>query len=126
MYSKIIVAVDLSDETDKVMRRALELVRSQVDKLVLVHVVEPVPAVWGMETYAVDPINLQQQILDYTTTMLEEMGSKHGIEKANVHVVLGSPVSEIRNLAKSQKADAIVIGSHGNSGWENYARAYRE
>jgi universal stress protein A len=118
MYSKVIVAVDLSDETEKVLGRALELVGSKADKLVLLHVVEPVPAVWGMETYAVDPINLQQQILENAVTKLEEMGNKHGIDNVNVHAVLGSPALEIRNLAESQKADAIVIGSHGNSGWK--------
>ena len=118
MYSKVIVAVDLSDETDKVLGRALELVDSQAEKLILVHVVEPVPAVWGMETYAVDPINLQQQILEYGATRLEELASKHGIDSASVHALLGSPAAEIRNLAMSQKADAIVIGSHGNSGWK--------
>jgi len=118
MYNKVIVAVDLSDETDKVLSRALELVGSQAGKLVLTHVVEPVPAVWGMESYAVDPINLQQQILDNAATRLEELGSKHGIDSANAHAVLGSPAPEIRNLAKNEKADAIVIGSHGNSGWK--------
>jgi len=118
MYNKVIVAVDLSDESDKVLGRALELVDSQADKLVLVHVVEPVPAVWGMETYAVDPINLQQQILENSAARLEEMGNAHGIDTANVHAVLGSPAPEIRNLAEIQKADAIVIGSHGNSGWK--------
>ena len=118
MYNKVIVAVDLSDETSKVLSRALELVGSQADKLVLAHVVEPVPAVWGIESYAIDPINLQQQILDNAATRLQEIGDKHGIDNASVHAVLGSPASEIRNLAKSQEADAIVIGSHGNSGWK--------
>ena len=118
MYNKVIVAVDLSDETGKVLSRALELVGSQVDKLVLVHVVEPVPAVWGIESYAIDPINLQQQILDNAATRLQEIGSEHGIDDANVHAVLGSAAPEIRNLAKTQEADAIVIGSHGNSGWK--------
>ncbi|MBL4582798.1 MAG: universal stress protein [Gammaproteobacteria bacterium] len=118
MYSKVIVAVDLSEETNKVLARAIELVGSQTDKLVLMHVVEPVPAVWGMEAYTVDPINLQQQILDNAVNRLGEIGSAHGIDNANVHAVLGSPAPEIRNLAKSQSADAIVIGSHGNSGWK--------
>lgn len=118
MYSKVIVAVDLSDETEKVMARALELVGSQADKLVLVNIVEPVPAVWGAESYAVDPINLQQQIVDFAAGRLGELGKKHGIDNANLHALLGSPAVEIRNLAESQNADAIVIGSHGHSGWK--------
>lgn len=118
MYNKVIVAIDLSDESEKVLARALELVDSQSDKLVLVHAVEPIPAVWGMETYAMDPIELQQRIVDHAHGLLEEIGGKHNIDKANLHTVLGSPGNEIRNIAESQKADAIVIGGHGHSGWK--------
>ena len=118
MYNKVVVAVDLSDETEKVVARALELVGSQADKLVLVNVVEPVPTVWGAESYAVDPVSLQQQIVDFAAARLGELGEKHGIDEANLHALLGSPAPEIRNLAENLKADAIVIGSHGHSGWK--------
>ena len=118
MYNNVIVAVDLSDESEKVIARALELVDAQQGKLVLVHAVEPIPAVWGMETYAMDPIELQQKIVDHAHGMLEEIGGKHNIDAANLHTVLGSPGNEIRNIAESQKADAIVIGGHGHSGWK--------
>ena len=118
MYNKVVVAVDLSDETEAVMDRALALVGAQADKLVLAHVVEPVPAVWGMESYAIDPVNLQQQIVDNAATRLGELASKYGVGNDNVHALLGSPATEIRNLAEGQKADAIVIGSHGHAGWK--------
>lgn len=118
MYNKVIVAVDLSDETEAVMERAVELVGAQAEKLVLAHVVEPVPAVWGMETYAIDPINLQQQIVDNAASKLGELASKYKVDSANVHALLGSPAAEIRNLADEQEADAIVIGSHGHAGWK--------
>ena len=118
MYNKVVVAVDLSEETKTVIERALELVASQADKLILVHAVEPIPPVWGMETYTLDPVDLQQKIIDSATNTLEELGASHGIDKANVHTVLGSPAVEIRSMATSQNADAIVIGSHGHSGWK--------
>lgn len=118
MYNKVVVAVDLSDETGKVIERALELVESQADKLVLVHVVEPIPAVWSMETHTLDPIDLQQRIIDQAANMLEDLGGTHGVDTANLHTVLGLPAAEIRAMAESQKADAIVIGSHGHSGWK--------
>jgi universal stress protein A len=118
MYNKVVVAVDLSDETDTVMARAAELVGAQANKLVLAHAIEPIPVVWGMQSYAVDPINLQQQIQDNAAKRLAELASKYGVDSANVHVMLGSPAAEVRNLAESEKADAIVIGSHGHSGWK--------
>lgn len=118
MYNKVVVAVDLSEETKTVIERALELVEAQADKLILVHAVEPIPPVWGMETYTLDPVDLQQKIIDSASNSLEELGASHGIDKANQHTVLGTPAVEIRALAASQKADAIVIGSHGHSGWK--------
>ena len=33
-----------------------------------------------------------------------------------MHISLGIPVYEIRNLAKKLEADAIVVGSHGHGG----------
>ncbi len=118
MYNKVIVAIDLSEETEAVLDRALELVGAQAEKLVLAHVVEPVPVVWGMESYAIDPMNLQQQIVDHAAARLAEVADKYGVRRANIHTLLGSPATEIRDLAESQKADAIVIGSHGHSGWK--------
>ena len=34
------------------------------------------------------------------------------------HTLLGAPAPEIRNLASEIGADAIVMGSHGHSGWK--------
>ena len=118
MYNKVVVAVDLSDETKKVVERALGLVESQADKLVLVHVVEPIPTVWGMETYTLDPIDLQQRIVDNAADVLAKLGESNGIKAGNLHTVLGPPAGEIRDLAEKQGADAIVIGSHGHAGWK--------
>ena len=118
MYEKVLVAVDLSDETEKVVERAFELVDSQVDKLMLVHVVQPVPQVWGMESYTLDPAELQQRIVDSAGELLRTLGAERGINADNLYTLLGSPASEVRDMAKRLNADAIVIGSHGHSGWK--------
>ncbi len=118
MYNKVVVAVDLSDSSKNIIDAALNLVGNDPDKLALAHVVEPIPSVWGMESYAMDPIELQQKILDSSGKMLEEIGNKSKIDKSNQHTLLGTPATEIRNLVEELKADAIVIGSHGNSGWK--------
>jgi len=118
MYNKVVVAIDLSDSSKKVVDAALNLVGNDPSKLALVHVVEPIPLVWGMETYAMDPTELQQKILDNTGQLLEEFGNKSNIDKSSQHILLGPPAVEIRKLVEELKADAIVIGSHGNSGWK--------
>lgn len=118
MYNKVLVALDLSASSQKVLDRALELVAGDSSKLSLVHVVEPIPPVWGMETYAIDPAELQGQIVASAGKLLEEFGSKANIDSANQYSLLGAPADEIRDLGTEQNADAIVIGSHGHSGWK--------
>jgi universal stress protein A len=118
MYNTVIVAIDLSEESQKVVNAALNLVNKEQSKLVLVHAVEPIPVVWGMETYTLDPVDLQQQILDHANSLLTDLAEKAGIDKSNIRTVLGTTALEIRNIASELGADAIVIGGHGHSGWK--------
>lgn len=117
MYNKIIVAVDFSDSTDQVVERAVELAGDS-SKLTLVHGVEPIPTVWGMESYAMDPVELQNKIVESAAATLAEFGDKHGIPADRQRVELGPVAASIRDLQEKLNADAIVIGSHGHSGWK--------
>lgn len=118
MYNKVIVAIDLSEESLKVIKKAITLVDGETEKLVLIHVVEPIPAEWGVGTYSLNPIEEQQRIVDNASTLLKEIALKNGISPENQQTILGSPATEVRSLALRKEADAIVIGSHGRSGWK--------
>lgn len=117
MYNTIIVAVDLSKDSQNVINRAAELA-GDASKLHLVHVVEPVAAAYSMDIYAVNISELQQEAINFAEQKLEKVGGELGIGKDRVHTLLGAPGPEIRNLASEIGADAIVIGSHGHSGWK--------
>lgn len=117
MYNKVIVAIDLSKSSQKIIDTALNVVNQDSSRLVLVHVVEPLSPVLGLDGHSIDSVDLQQRILNRSGDMLEEMGSEVGISKVNQHILLGSPATEIRYLSKELNADAVVIGSHGHSGW---------
>ncbi len=118
MYKKLIVAVDFSDSSQKIMERAKELVKADIDKLHVVHVVESVPVVWGAHSYAIDPIDLQKKILDGARATMLQFAEKFDIRKEQQHVLQGKPATKIRELQDEIDADAIVIGSHGHSGWK--------
>lgn len=118
MYKKILVAVDLSNDSKKVIDTAVRLAGDGVKKLHLVHVVEPVAAAYSMDIYAININELQQEAINLAEQRLEKIGAKLGISANNVHSLLGAPAPEIRNLAAEIGADAIVMGSHGHSGWK--------
>ena len=117
MYNTIIVAVDLSKDSQHVINKAAGFA-GDASKLHLVHVVEPVAAAYSMDIYAVNISELQQEAINFAEQKLEKVGGELGIGKDRVHTLLGAPGPEIRNLATEIGADAIVIGSHGHSGWK--------
>ena len=117
MYNTVLVAVDLSLDSRKVIDKAVELAGAS-SKLHLVHVVEPVAAAYSMDIYAVNVSELQQEAIKFAEQKLEKIGSDLSINSERVHTLLGAPGPEVRNLANELNADAIVIGSHGHSGWK--------
>jgi len=118
VYNKIVVAIDLSSDSQKVIATALKVAGSDAGKIHLVHVVEPIAAAYSMDAYAININELQQEALTIAADNLAEIAAKSAIGKDNQHTLLGSPAIEIRNLAAELGADAIVIGSHGHSGWK--------
>ncbi len=118
MYNKILVALDLSNDSKKVIDTAVKLAAHKVKELHLVHVVEPVAAAYSMDIYAININELQQEAINLAEKRLEKIGKEIGIGSGQVHSLLGAPAPEIRNLAAEIGADAIVMGSHGHSGWK--------
>ena len=117
MYNKILVAIDLSNDSQKVIDTAVRMA-GDASKLHLVHVVEPVAAAYSMDIYAVNISELQQEAINFAEQRLERIGNDIGVKSGNAHTLLGAPAPEVRNLASEIGADAIVMGSHGHSGWK--------
>lgn len=117
MYNKILVAVDLSNDSRVVIDAARRLA-SDTAELSLVHVVEPVAAAYSMDIYAVNISELQQEAINFAEQRLQKIGDGLGVDKTRVHTLLGAPAPEVRNLATEIEADVIVMGSHGHSGWK--------
>mgnify|MGYP003572559249 CR=1 FL=1 len=118
MYDTILVAVDLSKDSLKVLDKATAAANGDNSNIHLVHVVEPVAAAYSMDIYAVNINELQQEAIAMADQKLKEIAKRLDIDESKVHTLLGAPGPEVRNLALEVKADAIVIGSHGHSGWK--------
>ena len=117
MYNTVLVAVDLSADSKKVIDTAVRLA-GDTKKLHLVHVVEPVAAAYSMDIYAANVSELQQEAIKFAEERLAALGDEWGLAPGSTHSLLGAPAPEIRALAEEISADAIVIGSHGHSGWK--------
>ena len=117
-YQKILVAIDLSNESNKVIKRAKKLAGGDCGKLHLVHVVEPIAAAYPIDAYAINISKMQEEAMQIAKDRLADIGKECAIDAAQQHIVVGSAATEIRSLAQELSADLIVIGSHGRSGWK--------
>ena len=115
-YKHILVAVDLTEECDPVIKRAQESALANGAILSLVHIVEPMAMAFGGDV-PMDLSQLQQQQFDQAKERLKSMilALAH-LKKEDCHLTYGQPRQEIHHLAKEKACDLIVVGSHGRHG----------
>ena len=120
IMKNILVPVDFSDVTDRVIDSAAELARVMNAKIWLLHCVHEYPQFVGSgEIVPVLPVDsdlplserFPQQDHQLTTLAFSLRGK--GIE-AETLLILGSPADEIVVAAHDHDADMIVMGSHGH------------
>lgn len=117
-YRNMLIAVDSTEEADEVMTAAAEIA-SDGCKLSSVTVVKPLARVYGgldMTMMADTSIAFEREAMEQATDTLGKLSAGYGIDADSVHVRLGNPAQEIRELAEEMGADIIVIGTHGRHG----------
>ena len=93
-YRKILVAIDLTEEAQQVLDRALDIARSHQAMLILAHVIEPVGYAYGGDI-PMDLTDLQTQLDEKARQELKIYGEKNGVEPANQLVLIGRPEAEV-------------------------------
>jgi len=119
-YSKIVVAVDGSDDSDKAFHKAVAMANRHDATLVLTHVVDT-------RTYATiaeyDKVIVNrakefgQEILD----KYEQIAKDANIEDLKILMKEGRPKSVItREIAPEEDADLIIVGATGLNAVERF------
>jgi len=114
-YNKILVAIDLTEESDQVIGRARELANLYNCNLDIVHIIEPLGYAYGGDI-PMDLTEVQQQLEDHAKQYLEEAGKKYQVADNQQHVIIGRPETEIHRLSEERNFDLVVVGSHGRHG----------
>ena len=114
-YHRIMLAVDLTEESKPVADRALALVAASGAELHIVHVIEPLSLAYGGDV-PMDLSAIQDQIHEQARSHLAEFAEGLGVPEARRHLIIGRPENEIQRPAQSNEADLIVVGSHGRHG----------
>jgi universal stress protein A len=113
-YRKITVAVDLSDQSTKVIKRAQEQLPAD-SELHIVHVVVPVTGDYSFQTSMSDYDDFQQAHRVAVEKQLSQLLNDIGLSlpEDRIHLLAGNPAKELRQLCSDLDADLLVIGSHG-------------
>ena len=114
-YTKIMLAVDLTEESNVVASRAMALAAGSGAELHLVHVIEPLSLAYGGDV-PMDLSSVQEQIQEQAKSHLRDFGARLQIAAEKQHLIFGRPESEIHRIAEEENADLIVVGSHGRHG----------
>lgn len=112
----IVVALDFSDATDRILSEAIELARATKKSLLLLHVLEPVPQFVGGEMameMIQPPAPVDTTADEQRIAQIEAKVKAQGVDVRAV-VTVGIAVDEILSHAQDTKAAYIVVGSHGH------------
>lgn len=118
-YQKILVAVDLSSESEVVLNK-VRLIAGSDAAIDLVYVQEPMDNVYvGIvpQSAAFSGLgDLEAQLGEELKQKLRALGESYDIPKDRLHILNGSPAYEIHRFAKQNEIELVVIGTHGQKG----------
>ncbi len=117
--NRILVPVDFSAPSRKLVPYAAALARKSGASLVLLHVVEHINVPTRV-AYAAT--GLQDIVLARGRKLLAEFAARlapTGVKTTEV-VRVGRPWQEITRTARSERADLIVIATHGHTGLQRF------
>lgn len=118
-YKHILVAVDVTEEAQEVLARAMLIAQKNEATLSLITVVRPLTyAYTGIEVagLAAAAIDFERQAKASVEETLSGLCGAHDLQPAHTLVLFGAPAAEIKKQAAVIGADLIVLGSHGKHG----------
>ena len=114
MYKRVLFATDFDEVGVIAAHKAKKIADENGADLILVHVVEPIPAYAypGFAGFAEVELSIREQ----AEKELNELGEKLGVDVKHRFIEFGSTKNEILRVAQERKIDLIVTGSHGKHG----------
>jgi len=113
VYNHVLVALDLTEESNQILDRATKIAAGS--KMSLIYVIEPLAYAYGGDI-PMDLSEVQNQLQQQATEQLAKLARQNNVPDTQQHVVIGQPTGEIHRLAEEENVDLIIVGSHGRQG----------
>src|SRR5687767_7803265 len=114
-YRRILLVVDLAEDSLHVGRRAQAIATLSGAEIELLHVVEFVP-VEPMGETLMPAVQIEEELLQRARHRLATLAAELGVPEARCRVEAGNIKSEIVRIARERNADLIVLGSRERHG----------
>jgi universal stress protein A len=114
-YSKILLCLDLTDDSEKIAERAKALAAKCGAELTLLHVVEYVP-VEPMGEALLPAVQIEGELVERARVRIAELSAKLGLDHCERLVNTGNIKSEVVRIAQERGIDLIMIGSRERHG----------
>lgn len=114
MYKRVLFATDFDEVGVLAAHKAKKIADENGADLILVHVVEPIPAYAypGFAGFAEVELSIREQ----AEKELDELADELGVDEQHRFIEFGSTKNEILRVAQERNIDLIVTGSHGKHG----------
>jgi universal stress protein A len=114
-YRRLLLVVDLTDDSRVVGARAKTVAVACGAELSLLHVVEYVP-VEPMGETLLPAVEIEQELVKRAGVRLRALALELGLPDAPCRIEAGNTKAEIVRVAAETGADLVVIGSHERHG----------
>jgi universal stress protein A len=114
-YKKILVLLDLTDSSEQIVAAARDMAAHSNAAMVMLHVVEFVPAEPMGETL-MPTVQIEEDLEQRAKIKLDELSAHLRLTRVTARVEAGNKKTEILRVAKEEAADLIVLGSRVRHG----------
>ena len=114
-YKQVLIAVDLSDDSTRVVERGLEIAAHHGAKASLLHVIEFIPVDPTGEALLPPPVDLEDEMVNSARSRLDALSAQFA-GRLEPRLEVGIIKLEILRVAAESNADLIVLGSHERHG----------
>jgi universal stress protein A len=114
-YKKILVLLDLTDSSEQIVAAARDMAAHSNAAMVMLHVVEFVPAEPMGETL-MPTVQIEEDLEQRAKIKLDALSAHLRLTRVTARVEAGNKKTEILRVAKEEAADLIVLGSRVRHG----------
>ncbi len=114
-YRRILLVVDLSEDSALIGRRAQAIAKASGARIDLLHVVEFVP-VEPMGETLMPAVQIEDDLLDRARERLAALAAELGVAPESTRIETGNVKTEIVRIARELGTDLIVLGSRERHG----------